>query len=79
MDGRTLKRFGGYNIIPRHILCGGVKKKAIFEKQCFGPNQKFGSWRLVLENATVTTGDAEKLAYSFLVYDFLILLMTRYR
>ena len=24
MDGRTLKRFGGYNIIPRHFLCGEV-------------------------------------------------------
>ena len=23
-DGRTLKRFGGYIIIPRHFLCGGV-------------------------------------------------------
>ena len=23
-DGRTLKRFGGYNVIPRHLLCGGV-------------------------------------------------------
>ena len=23
-DGRTLKRFGGYNIIPRHFFCGGV-------------------------------------------------------
>ena len=23
-DGRTLKRFGGYNIIRRHFLCGGI-------------------------------------------------------
>ena len=23
-DGRTLKIFGGFNIIPRHFLCGGV-------------------------------------------------------
>ena len=23
-DGWTLKRFGGYKIIPRHFLCGGV-------------------------------------------------------
>ena len=23
-DGRTLKRFRGYNIIPRQFLCGGV-------------------------------------------------------
>ena len=23
-DGRTLKQFGGYNIIPRHFLCDGV-------------------------------------------------------
>ena len=24
MDGRTLKIFGGYNIIPHHFLCGQV-------------------------------------------------------
>ena len=24
MDGWKLKRFGGYNIIPRHFLYGGV-------------------------------------------------------
>ena len=23
-DGRTLKQFGGYNIIPGHFLCDGV-------------------------------------------------------
>ena len=23
-DGWTLKRFGEYKIIPRHVLCGGV-------------------------------------------------------
>ena len=23
-DGRTLKIFGGYNILPHHFLCGGV-------------------------------------------------------
>ena len=25
-DGRTLKRFGGYNIIPRHFFVAGYKK-----------------------------------------------------
>ena len=26
-DGRTLKRFGGYNIIPRHFFVAGYNKK----------------------------------------------------
>ena len=52
MDGRTLKRFGGYNIIPRHFLWLGIKSNHLFlsltlDAGGFGQQPtNFHSWRI---------------------------------
>ena len=42
-DGRTLKRFGGYNIIPRTFCVAGYKKTVIYRRILTGNNVNIGA------------------------------------